>query len=271
MSGPPPAPRAHWLLLSVLLLAVAALLTLHTLLVGGFHADGDTAAGPDGTVPARIRSGGAVLDTRGSTAVRARDRTVALTFDDGPDPEWTPKVLAVLDEYHVHATFFVTGANAARYPDLVREILRRGHEVGNHTTTHADVRDLGATATTMELRGTDLALAGAAGVTTSLFRPPYSATPASVDDLAWRADQAVGATGRLVVLSDVDSEDWRRPGSTRSSATPRHRTTAVWCCSCTTRAGTAPRPSPRWTGSCPRCGRVGGSSGRWARRSGSPR
>jgi cellulose synthase/poly-beta-1,6-N-acetylglucosamine synthase-like glycosyltransferase/peptidoglycan/xylan/chitin deacetylase (PgdA/CDA1 family) len=214
VSGPGPAPKAHWLLLSVMLLAVAALFVLHALVVGGFHADEDAAEGPAGTVPAQIRSGGAVLDARSGapTSARARDRAVALTFDDGPDPEWTPKVLALLDKYHVHATFFVTGGNAARYPGLVREILDRGHEIGNHTTSHADVRRLGGGATSMELRGTDLALAGAAGVTTSLFRPPYSATPASVDDLAWRADQAIGATGRLIVLSDMDSEDWRRPG-----------------------------------------------------------
>ncbi|TCO57289.1 bifunctional polysaccharide deacetylase/glycosyltransferase family 2 protein [Actinocrispum wychmicini] len=209
-----PVPRAHWLLLCVLLVGAAGLFTLHALVIGQFHADETTVEGAADTVPPQIRTGGSVIDARGPAPHSARppDRAVALTFDDGPDPEWTPKVLAVLGEHHVHATFFVTGAHAAQYPGLVRAILAGGHEIGNHTTTHSDVRDLGATSTDLELRGTDLALAGAAGVTTSLFRPPYSATPASVDDVAWAADQAIGAAGRLIVLSDVDSQDWRRPG-----------------------------------------------------------
>lgn len=214
MTRPRPAPRAHWLLLSVLIVGVAALFTLHALVIGEFHADESTVEGAAAAVPPQIHAGGAVLDLRGPapTSTRPRDRTVALTFDDGPDPEWTPKVLAVLAKYHVHATFFVTGAHAAQYPGLVRDILAHGHEIGNHTTTHSDVRALGSTSTDLELTGTDLALAGAAGVTTSLFRPPYSATPNSVDDLAWAADKAIARSGRLVVLSDVDSEDWQRPG-----------------------------------------------------------
>ncbi|GAA3432395.1 bifunctional polysaccharide deacetylase/glycosyltransferase family 2 protein [Kutzneria kofuensis] len=220
-----PPPRAHWVLLGALLLATTALLTLHGLVLGEFHADESTPQGPTNAVPTAVRTGQAVIDPRGAApATRGpRDHTLALTFDDGPDPTWTPKVLAVLDRYHVHATFFVTGAHAAQHPDLIREILARGNEIGNHTATHADLRDAGPTGTGVELHATDLALAGAAGVATSLVRPPYSATPDSVDDLAWQSIRRIGADGRLVVLSDLDSEDWRLPGVDKiiANATPR--------------------------------------------------
>lgn len=61
---------------------------------------------------------------------------VYLTFDDGPNPEITPKVLDLLDQYHFHATFFVIGQHVRQYPDLAREILRRGHAIGNHSDVH---------------------------------------------------------------------------------------------------------------------------------------
>jgi peptidoglycan/xylan/chitin deacetylase (PgdA/CDA1 family) len=174
-----PAPRAHWLLLTALLLIVAALLGLNSFVTGEFHADETIPPGPAGAVPEQVRSGGPVVDARTSrpVTVRAKDRTVALTFDDGPDPQWTPRVLEVLARHDVHATFFVTGTRAAQYPGLVRDIVDQGHEIGNHTATHADMRGAGSVRSGLETRLTDIVLAGAAGVRTSLFRPPYSATP----------------------------------------------------------------------------------------------
>jgi len=219
-----PPPRAHWLLLGTLLVLTVALLTLHGLVLGEFHADESTPQGPVNTVPATVRAGAAVIDARRPAPVTLapKEHTLALTFDDGPDPEWTPKVLAVLDRYRVHATFFVTGAHAAQYPGLIREILAHGDEIGNHTATHTDLRDADETRTDLELHATDLALAGAAGISTSLVRPPYSATPDSVDNLAWQSIQRIGADGRLTVLSNLDSEDWQRPGVDKilANATP---------------------------------------------------
>ena len=69
-------------------------------------------------------------------------RTVALTFDDGPDPTWTPQILAVLAKYHVPATFFVVGSSVARDPDLVRQIRAQGSEIGIHTFTHPDLAEV---------------------------------------------------------------------------------------------------------------------------------
>ncbi|WP_158888569.1 bifunctional polysaccharide deacetylase/glycosyltransferase family 2 protein [Amycolatopsis anabasis] len=208
-----PAPRSHWLLLGTALVAVVALLSLHALALGS-PVDETTPPGDADEVPAGLRAGGPVLDARqdAPVALRPRDKTLALTFDDGPDPVWTPAVLATLDRLGVHATFFVTGARAAQHPRLIREILAHGHEIGGHTATHTDLRAAGALRTQLELRATDLALAGAAGIATSLVRPPHSATPDALDDAAWQAARRLGREGKLVVQSDLDSQDWRRPG-----------------------------------------------------------
>jgi peptidoglycan/xylan/chitin deacetylase (PgdA/CDA1 family) len=103
-------------------------------------------------------------------------RTVALTFDDGPDPVWTPKVLAVLRRYRVPATFFLVGAHLASYPGLVRAELREGSEVGSHTYTHTYLATAGWREG-FELTPTQNALAGAAGIHTRLLRMPYSSEP----------------------------------------------------------------------------------------------
>jgi cellulose synthase/poly-beta-1,6-N-acetylglucosamine synthase-like glycosyltransferase/peptidoglycan/xylan/chitin deacetylase (PgdA/CDA1 family) len=225
------APRAHWLPLAALLLALAGLLTVHALAGGALGADDAPPIGSAGTVPPAARSGGPVIDPGRTppTAARPPDRTLVLTFDDGPDPTWTPAVLDVLARHRVHATFFVTGTHAAQHPDLVRRIVAAGNEIGNHTATHVDLRAAGDLRTRMELRATDLAIAGAAGVEPTLVRPPYSATPDSLDDAAWTAATRLGAAGRLMVLADLDSADWQRPGADAvlANATPRDNRGAV--------------------------------------------
>ncbi|WP_037305982.1 bifunctional polysaccharide deacetylase/glycosyltransferase family 2 protein [Amycolatopsis orientalis] len=220
-----PPPKAHWALLATLLFAVTVLLGLNTLVEGGFAADGAVSAGAAGEVPAAVRDGGPIIDPRGDEPVtsRLRPKTLALTFDDGPDPEWTPRILAALERHGVHATFFVTGAQVARHPGLAAEIAERGHELGNHTATHTDLGAAGDVRAKIELRATDLAIAGASGTGTSLVRPPYSSTTDAVDDAGWRAARRLGGEGRVVVLSELDSQDWRRAGvdAIAAAATPR--------------------------------------------------
>ncbi|MGW3044818.1 bifunctional polysaccharide deacetylase/glycosyltransferase family 2 protein [Kitasatospora sp. NPDC001159] len=209
--------RTHWLLLTALLLTLAA-----TLLFQGYtqhlyddRPDGAAAAAAADTVPEGIRTGGPVIDTAAGTAPRTaapKPGTIALTFDDGPDPRWTPQVLDILKRANVHATFFVVGTQAAAHPELVRRMVAEGHQVGIHTFTHTDLGAAPSWRRSLELREAQLTLAGAADVTSSLLRPPYSSTAEALDDPGWSAVQQAGREGYLTVLTTQDSEDWRRPG-----------------------------------------------------------
>ncbi|CAG7646099.1 bifunctional polysaccharide deacetylase/glycosyltransferase family 2 protein [Actinacidiphila bryophytorum] len=209
--------RTHWLLLTVMVLTLAG-----ALLIQGYTRHmfgiGDDAAGAGGgsagRVPAAVVHGGPVIDSATTPARTARPRahTLALTFDDGPDPRWTPQILAVLRRHHVHATFFVVGTEVAAHPALVRQILADGNEIGVHTFTHANLGRLPGWQRSLELREAQLALAGATGKTSSLLRPPYSSGNDALDDRDWDAVEAAGGDGYLTVLTTQDSEDWQRPG-----------------------------------------------------------
>lgn len=101
-----------------------------------------------------------------------------LTFDDGPDPDVTPRVLDVLDKYGHRAIFFVIGSKAEAHPELVREIVRRGHIVGNHTYAHSPWANfLGARHLLADIERTDAVVESACGVRPALFRPPLGVCP----------------------------------------------------------------------------------------------
>ncbi|MEU8513464.1 bifunctional polysaccharide deacetylase/glycosyltransferase family 2 protein [Kitasatospora sp. NPDC048722] len=208
--------RTHWLLLTALLLTLTGALALQGYTQHSFDDRPDQAATPTAAdaVPAAVRDGGPVIDTAGPQPRSAAPGpgTVALTFDDGPDPRWTPQILDVLRKEGVHATFFVVGTQAAANPDLVRRIVAEGHQIGVHTFTHTDLGPAPAWRRSLELRETQLALAGSAGVTSSLLRPPYSSGADALDDREWDAVQQAGHAGYLTVLTTQDSEDWKRPG-----------------------------------------------------------
>ncbi|MEW2562727.1 glycosyltransferase [Streptomyces griseorubiginosus] len=176
-------------------------------------------------VPEKIIDGGPVIDTRGggATSLKIPDRRIVLTFDDGPDPTWTPKVLDVLKKHHAHAVFFVTGTMSSRYPDLVRRMVDEGHEVGLHTFNHPDLSFQSKKRIDWELSQNQLALAGAAGIRTSLFRPPYSSFADAMDDRSWPVTQYIGTRGYITVVNNTDSEDWQKPGVRKiiSNATPK--------------------------------------------------
>ncbi|MFJ3820458.1 glycosyltransferase [Streptomyces nodosus] len=165
-------------------------------------------------VPEKILEGGPVIDTRsGRTAsMRVPDHQLVLTFDDGPDPTWTPKVLDVLKKHDAHAVFFVTGTMASRYPDLVKRMVDEGHEVGLHTFNHPDLSYQSEQRIDWELSTNQLAITGAAGIRTSLFRPPYSSFADAMDDKSWPVTQYIGSRGYITVVNDTDSEDWKKPG-----------------------------------------------------------
>ncbi|MFI6442452.1 glycosyltransferase [Streptomyces sp. NPDC050759] len=182
-------------------------------------------------VPEKILDGGPVIDTRGgrATSLKMPDRRLVLTFDDGPDPTWTPKVLDVLKKHHAHAVFFVTGTMASRYPDLVKRIVDEGHEIGLHTFNHPDLSFQSKKRIDWELSQNQLALAGAAGIRTSLFRPPYSSFADAMDDKTWPVTEYIGTRGYITVVNNTDSEDWQKPGVRQiiRNATPKNGKGAI--------------------------------------------
>lgn len=133
-------------------------------------------------------------------------KEVALTFDDGPHPVNTPKVLDILDQYGVKATFFVTGQNAERYPELIRRIVREGHTLGNHTYDHSDLAKLSQSDILNELSRTQRAVDKALGYHYELkqVRPPYGSADQEVKD-------TLKGQGSQEILWNVDSNDWRYP------------------------------------------------------------
>jgi peptidoglycan/xylan/chitin deacetylase (PgdA/CDA1 family) len=102
----------------------------------------------------------------------AAERGVALTFDDGPDPVFTPQVLDVLAQHDALATFFAVGKRAERHPELVRRILDEGHALGSHSWSHREPGDLSARALARDYRAGRRAVEAAAWRDTPLFRPP---------------------------------------------------------------------------------------------------
>ncbi|MFF0226107.1 glycosyltransferase [Streptomyces sp. NPDC004629] len=182
-------------------------------------------------VPEKIIDGGPVIDTRGgrTASLRVPDHHLVLTFDDGPDPTWTPKVLDVLKKHHAHAVFFVTGTMTSRYPDLVKRMVDEGHEVGLHTFNHPDLSYQSKKRIDWELSQNQLAITGAAGIRTSLFRPPYSSFADAMDNKSWPVTEYIGSRGYITVVNNTDSEDWKKPGVDEiiRRATPHHGKGAI--------------------------------------------
>lgn len=207
--------RGFWPALVLAVGALAAALLTDGYAAGALQDAGRVSPpGPAGQVPEEIRTGGPVLGRHGDRldSVALPPRTVVLTFDDGPDPTWTPRVLDVLEKHGVPATFFVLGNQALRHPDVVRRMQAEGHELGNHSFDHPDLALDDPDERSRDLAEAQLAILGAAGGTTPLFRPPYSFSPNSLDDRGWQVVREAHAEGYVTVLADVDSLDWQRPG-----------------------------------------------------------
>jgi peptidoglycan-N-acetylglucosamine deacetylase len=146
-----------------------------------------------------------LLGDGGRPAPAGPGGVVYLTFDDGPTPAYTPPILALLARYQALATFFVIGRNAAAHPELVRQEHAAGHGIGNHTWSHRRMTDLGGGRLEAEVDATSAAIGRATGTPVRCLRPPYATVDAAS---AGRAR----ARGLRLVLWDVDSNDWRRPG-----------------------------------------------------------
>ncbi len=123
---------------------------------------------------------------------------IALTFDDGPNPESTRRILDVLTANYSHATFFVVGTNAEQYQETLKEISAAGCEIGNHTYNHAKLTSLGADEVAEQIDKVNRAVKKATGENTTVIRPPYGAYD---EALMQQLDVPV-------ILWDVDTEDW---------------------------------------------------------------
>ncbi len=125
---------------------------------------------------------------------------IALTFDDGPHPKYTPEILDILDEYGIKATFFVVGENVGYYSNIVKEEIARGHEIGNHTYEHKNISEYGGQALMQEIKKCEDALASL-NYSSKLFRPPEGALGAEqgrqIKELDYR-----------VILWNLDTRDW---------------------------------------------------------------
>ncbi|MFD5662437.1 polysaccharide deacetylase family protein [Streptomyces hirsutus] len=199
----------------LVLVALAAMLMLRGYTHSEILADHRIQApAPTDKVPEKILEGGPVIDARGgrTESLSVPDKRLVLTFDDGPDPVWTPRVLDVLKKHDAHAVFFVTGTMASRHPDLVQRMVDEGHELGLHTFNHPDLSLQSKKRIDWELSQNQLALTGAAGVRTSIFRPPYSSFSAAMDNKSWPVTEYIGSLGYITVVNNTDSEDWQRPG-----------------------------------------------------------
>src|SRR5919108_5681262 len=207
-------PPAHWLMLglflgALVLLLLAEGLTVHT-------------TGASGTPPAPAADRARALQANAALWVAGPDgklvpreqpvgKRVALTFDDGPDPRWTPEIADTLTRLGVPATFFPIGTHVVEHPDVIADLLQDGFQIGNHTFGHADLASAG-TLRDLQVSLAESAISGAAGIRPRFLRPPYSATPDAVDPEQERSYAEIAEKGYVIALANYDAEDWRRPG-----------------------------------------------------------
>ncbi len=128
-------------------------------------------------------------------------KLVALTFDDGPHPKYTEQILSTLEEYGIKATFFVVGSNAERFPELVKKEIELGHEIGNHTYSHPNMKSITYDELQSELSKNEELLFSLTGTRTTLFRPPCGEISESVSSIAEDG-------GYRLVLWNIDTRDW---------------------------------------------------------------
>jgi peptidoglycan/xylan/chitin deacetylase (PgdA/CDA1 family) len=175
--------------------------------LGGREAEYSAAVAASADVEGELARSGRWLVRGGGTRPE-----VALTFDDGPHPVFTPLVLDILARYEIRATFFCVGLCAVAHPELIARIVSEGHTVGNHTWSHPYLPDLTRDEVRRQVHATGEVLGGVSGTAPVIVRPPYGArTP---DVLRLLADRDL-----TTVLFDVDARDWTTPGADAIVAT----------------------------------------------------
>ena len=167
----------------------------------------------DSTIPSQYLS--AVTETMDSfplpytvTQYGYHPKQVAITFDDGPDPIWTPKILDVLKKYNVKATFLMIGEEAEDNVRVMQRVYAEGHEIGNHTFTHPDISEISPRQVALQIDLTERLFRAKLGVSPVYFRPPYSIDqePDTNDQAA--PIEAIQNLGYVILGDKIDTNDW---------------------------------------------------------------
>jgi cellulose synthase/poly-beta-1,6-N-acetylglucosamine synthase-like glycosyltransferase/peptidoglycan/xylan/chitin deacetylase (PgdA/CDA1 family) len=218
-------PRKHWLLIGLLLGTFLCVLVIHGYAVRGVQQTDTPSASQGPSVHPPLPDSRPVVGSAGQEPVGASvpRRTLALTFEDGPDPLWTPRILDVLREHDARATFFMLGSQAAAHPDLVRRVAAEGHEIGSHGYSHVDLGTAADWRRHLELGLTQDILAGLTGEEVDLFRPPNSSVPSTLSRAQYDAAREASGEGYQVVLATQDTRDLsgRTTRQVLDAATPK--------------------------------------------------
>jgi peptidoglycan-N-acetylglucosamine deacetylase len=135
-------------------------------------------------------------------------KRVALSFDDGPDATWTPRILDILKQKNVKGTFLMIGGEAAENVGLMQRVYREGHEIGNHTYTHPDISDISPQQLSIELKLTERLFASKLGVQPLYFRPPYSIDQEPDTDDEAAPIEIIERQGYIIIGDKIDTDDW---------------------------------------------------------------
>lgn len=188
------------------------IIRLAAALVGATVISAVTAIGPQGSSAGPAAAEAAIVACPTpksfvvSTVPATVSKSVALTFDDGPSPRWTPQILDILKANNVKATFFMLGQNARTYPSLVRRVVAEGHTVGNHSYSHPDMATLSRTSQASQLDSARRYISAAVtgGYAPCFFRPPFGSYNATTVRLARER-------GMSTVTWSRDTRDWTTP------------------------------------------------------------
>ena len=142
-----------------------------------------------------------VAEVKVYRSVETEKKQIALTFDDGPHPRLTPKILEILARYNVSATFFMVGQNILNYPEAARAVINAGHEVGNHTFTHPHIASLNEKAIFEEIGKCEEALEELCEYRPHLLRTPQGALTPNLERCLLEDDY-------ILVLWSLDTRDW---------------------------------------------------------------
>jgi len=141
------------------------------------------------------------------------EKKVAISFDDGPNPKYTGKILEILNKHDVKAAFFLIGQNASMYPELTKRIYKEGHEIGSHTFTHTDIMSISKKQLEFELHSTQRVIQGITGHSMNMFRPPFLSINNGPKELPSKEvfDRIlqIQDLGYTIVSSTIDPQDWK--------------------------------------------------------------